>query len=823
VPSIGGTRRGLVVLAAIVVLSGITGCAVHKLSVMAERDEAAGNYDQAVLTYAKLAAIEPANTRWTIALSRTKLRASQIHFEKAKKYQQNKQLELAIGELQQVVTLDPANSYAQTELEIAMLEYQKEHNKQEKTDFERMQEAARKSSGVPLLDPRSNIPVILQFRDEEVGKIYDVLSKATGINFLYDPKLDLKKKITIELTNVPFEKAMDTLMLTNKHFFKVMDENTILIADDNQQKRREYEDEVIKTFFLSNADVKDVQSLLRTMLDARKVVQNNQLNAITIRDTPNKVAIAQKIIEANDKAKAELVVDVELLEISRTVSKTLGINLTPRQFNIQFEGPDRLPLNNLGLLNQTGLYSLGPIPQVTLDFLKSDSGTRTIAKPQLRVTEGEKANLHIGDSVPIPTTTFNTTGSVGGSVVPITSFTYQEVGIVIEIEPRVHHNKEVTLKLNVEVSQLGERVDAGQGVSQPSINTRQINTVIRLKDGESNLLAGLIRDDGTSSKSGFPGLMDIPGIGKIFSSTSDTRRETDLVLTLTPHIIRIPDIRQEDLEALWIGNESNPRLRGDAGSVFATPFTSYPEEPEGEEEGEEEEAADAGTGEETPAQTPPAEGSQPPAQPAAGQAPGAQQAAPQQATPPAQPGGKPPAVEAIPLDQGTTEPIEEPLGGGVAPSATPPGPDAIPSQAENPPGVMNLTIAPARLTVAAGGTFSINLLVNNVTDLQKISFTVTYDPTTIDFDSGLEGIIMKQDGTQTMFSASKVADGQASVELSRLGGSQGISRGGALAALRFRTLAGGRSPISVTAVHAETFGGTPIQVNSGQAEITVAN
>ncbi len=816
------------VLAAVVMLSGIAGCAVHKLSVMAERDEATGNYDQAVLKYAKLATLEPTSARWTIALSRTKLKASQIHFEKAKKYQQNKQLDLAIGELQQVVTLDPANSYAQTELEVAMLEYQKEHNRQEKTEFEKMQEAARKSSGVPLLDPRSNIPVILQFRDEEVGKIYDVLSKATGINFLYDPKLDLKKKITIELTNVPFEKAMDTLMLTNKHFFKVMDENTILIADDNQQKRREYEDEVIKTFFLSNADVKDVQSLLRTMLDARKVVQNNQLNAITIRDTPNKVAIAQKIIEANDKAKAELVVDVELLEISRNVSKTLGINLTPRQFDIQFEGPDRLPLNNLGLLNQAGLYSLGPIPRVTLDFLKADSGTRTIAKPQLRVTEGEKANLHIGDSVPIPTTTFNTTGTVGGSVVPITSFTYQEVGIVIEIEPRVHHNKEVTLKLNVEVSQLGDRIDAGQGVSQPSINTRQINTVIRLKDGESNLLAGLIRDDGQSARSGFPGLMDMPGIGKIFSSTLETRRETDLVLTLTPHIIRIPDIRQEDLEALWIGNESNPRLRGDAGSVFATPFTAYPEEPEDEEDGEE---ADAGAGDETPAQTPPADdASQPPAgadaQPAAGQNPGG----PANQVPPAPSGQnqKAPGVEAVPLDQGTTEPIEEPLGGGTespppGSEPAPPEPGAIPNQATTPPGIMNLTIAPARLTVAAGGSFSVNLLVNNVTDLQKVSFTVTYDPRTIDFDSGLEGIIMKQDGTQTMFSASKTSDGQAVVEVSRLGGSQGISRGGALAALRFRTLAGGRSPISIMAVHAETFDGTPIQVNPGQAEITVAN
>ncbi|HKY31440.1 MAG TPA: cohesin domain-containing protein [Candidatus Polarisedimenticolia bacterium] len=827
--ALSGRRRAWTLALAICLVVQAAGCAVSKLHRIGTRSEAAGEYDKAVLAYAKLAAMHPENQRWTISLARAKLKASQVHFEKAKKYKDAGQLELAIGELQQVVTLDPANSYAATELEKAVQEWQKKRALIGQTELEKMKEAAKKTRGAPLLNPRSNIPVHLMFRDAEVGKIYEVLSKATGINFLYDPKLDLKKKVSIELTNVPFEKAMDTLMFTNKHFFKVMDENTIIIADDNQAKRRELEDEVIKTFFLSNADVKDVQSLLRTMLDARKVVQNAQLNAITIRDTPNKIAIAQKIIEANDKAKAELIVDVELLEISRTVSKTLGINLTPRQYTVQWTGPDRLPLNNLGLLNQLGLYSLGPIPQVTIDFLKSDSGTRTIAKPQLRVTEGEKANLHIGDSVPIPTTTFNTTGTVGGSVLPITSFTYQEVGIVIEIEPRVHHNREVTLKLNVEVSQLGERVDAGQGVSQPSINTRQINTIIRLKDGESNLLAGLIRDDGTSSKSGFPGLMDVPGLSRIFSSQTDTRRETDLVLTLTPHIIRIPDLRPEDLEALFIGSESNPKLRGEAGSVFATPFTPDAEE---DEEGEEEEAA---------AETSPTDPNAPRPGPATG-------AAQPQDKPVSQPPGSlasPPIApdRPVPSPAGELDPEEEGIeeddlpaeqddpGSQPAAPAPVPGqpPDAAPAQpggaeAEAAPaqaGPMNLTIAPARLNVVPGGTFSLNLLVNNVTGLQKVSFTLTYDPATVDFDSALEGIIMKQDGTQTLFTANKTGDGQVAIEVTRQGGAAGISRGGALAAVRFRALAAGRTRIGFGPVHAETFDGGTLQVNSVDAEITV--
>ena len=794
----------------------MTGCATHRLASQAELEYARGNYDQAVLAYAKLSASQPQKNRWIIALSRSKMKASQAHFTKARKYDESGQLELAIGELQQVVTLDPTNSYAQTELEKALLAYQKARAAESMTELEIMKEQARRSQGAPLLDARSNIPVILQFRDVEIGKIYEALSKATGINFLYDPKLDTKRKTTIELTNVPFEKAMDTLMFTNKHFFKVMDENTILIADDNQQKRREYEDEVIKTFFLSNADVKDVQSLLRTMLDARKLVQNNQLNAITIRDTPNKVAIAEKIIQANDKAKAELLIDVELLEVSRSTTRVLGINLTQKTFTLDFTGPDSLPLNNLGLINQTGLWSFGPIPNITLDLLKADGSTRTIAKPQLRVTEGEKANLHIGDSVPIPTTTFNTTGTVGGSVVPITSFTYQEVGIVIELEPRVHHNKEVTLKLNVEVSQLGERVDAGQGVSQPSINTRQINTIIRLRDGESNLLAGLIRDDGTSGRAG---LWPLPA-----TSLADTRRETDLVLTLTPRIIRIPDIRQEDLDAFFIGNESNPHLRGQAASVFATPFTTRALDEEEDEEADDQaaqEEADAILTGASPAAAKP----QTPAETTAKPAPGATTtpgavAAPGQAPPGAPPAEDDETEEELDDDQPEQEPIVPPPATPSIPTTQPPAPQAVQPGAATP---MNLTVAPARLTVAAGGSFSVNLLVNNVVNLQKISFVLTYDPATIEFDSGLEGIIMKQDGTQTVFSATKAAEGQVAVEISRLGGVAGISRGGALAALRFRALAAGKAMIAFGTVHAEAHDGANIPVSSAEAEITVSN
>jgi len=821
-------------LGALLLPAWLAGCAAGGVHGQGQRAAALGEWDQAVLAYAKAASMKPENSRYTIDLQKAKITASQVHFEKGKKYLAARQLDLAVGELQQTTVLDPTNQHAQVELEKALIEWQRRREAVSKTPLEIMKEKAKADRGVPRLNPASNIPIILTFKDTEIGKIYEALSKASGINFLYDSKLDLKKKTSIDLTNVSFESAMSILMLMNKHFFKVVDENTILLAEDSQQKRREIEDEVIKTFFLSNADVKDVQTLLRTLLDARKIVQNNQLNAITIRDTPNRVAIAEKIIESNDKSKAELIIDVELMEISRTVSKTLGINLTPQRYTVQFTGPQNLPLNNLGLLNQLGSYTLGPTPSVTLDFLKSDSGTKTIAKPQLRVTEGEKANLHIGDSVPIPTTTFNTTGTVGGNVVPITSFTYQEVGIVIEIEPRVHHNKEVTLKLNVEVSQLGEQVTTGQGQSSPSINTRQINTVIRLRDGETNLLAGLIRDDGTEGRAGYPGLIDIPVLRRIFSSQISTRRETDLVLTLTPHIIRIPDIREEDLAALFIGTEGNPHLRGKGTSAFGpSPFTAVDGEgaEEGEEEAEEAEEGDAGAEaaaeEAASPEAPKPEAAKPgavkpePPKPEAAkpEAPGPGTAAPVPSTP--RPAVPPPAVApgvfvepAPPRPRAPNPPMEE---------ALPEEPEVQEEEAPGPPpGQMVLALAPGRLTVAGGGGFAFNVMVASVSNLQKLRFTLKYDPAIAEFDQGLEGIFLRSDGTQTSFSAQKVADGTLFVEAGRLGGDKGISGSGSVAALRFRPLAPGRTFFNLMGALAEDPAGRPLPVNSSGADVTVS-
>jgi general secretion pathway protein D len=850
-------------VAVLLILPVITaGCAASGLYKQGTRSAAAGDWDAAVLAFAKASATNPESGRYKISLIKAKQKASIVHFDKARKYLATGQLDLAIGELQATTVLDQTNEYAQVELEKALIEWQKRRSERKKTEMELMKERARQDQGVPRLNPASNIPIILKFKEEERGQIYEALSKASGINFLYDTRLDLKKEVSLDLTNVTFEDAMNTLMLMNKHFFKVIDENTILIAEDTQQKRREIEDEVIKTFYLSNAEVKDVQTLLRTLLDARKIVQNTQLNAITIRDTPNRVAIAEKIVAANDKSKAELLIDVELLEVSRTVSKTLGINLSSQRYSVGFTGGDALPLNNLGLLRQLGNYAIGPIPSVTLDFLKSDSGTRTIAKPQLRVTEGEKANLHIGDSVPIPTTSFNAGfgGGAGGGVgqaVPITSFTYQEVGIVIEIEPRVHHNNEVSLNLNVEVSQLGEQVSTGQGQSAPAINTRQIGTVIRLRDGETNLLAGLIRDDGSEGRSGFPGLVDVPFLRRIFSSQTETHRETDLILTLTPHIIRIPDIRDEDMAPLFIGTRNNPHLRGSATSPFGPdPFGPKIDEISTESaaggadgavpgENSNNSSGEANGGENSGPSAAGANSASSPGEAPAENGPvtlsmetlkdmraqeraeAAVEAAefgqdvdePESVAVAAETTGKPKPLSRSPTKvnprTGRRMIMEEEVAKPKTPTEPPRSLDPAPSP-------LAISLAPARLTVAGGGGFAFNIMVTKAADLRQVNLIIKYDPAVAEFDRGLEGVLMRADGAGTTFSARKTSAGTLVVELKRVSPGRGATGSGSIAAIRFRPIGAGRTLVNISDAKAVDGKGRPIPVLPKGADVTIS-
>jgi len=553
----------------------VAGCAANASFRKAESAEVAGNWDEAVLRYLEALDNDPGNIKYRAALLRAKIKASQTHFEKGKQFEKANVLERALVEYQQAAQLDPTNQYAAAQLEHTRRGLTAQRENRPNDTIEKMKERTRGTRPQPpMLNPRSTTPISLEFpQPVSIFQIYRALAQAFGINVLFDPNLK-DQEIAIDLKDVTAQAALETLMHAAGHFYKVIDEHTILIAADTPQNRRTYEDLVIQTFFLSNAEVKDMTTILRSLIDAKKIATNDQLNAIILRDTADKVKVAEKIIETNDKSKAEVVVDVELLQINTNRMTDLGLALSQYSIGQALDTGNAtttgtgstatttgggLRVSDIPFLNQSNWILT--VPNIVYNFAKTVGEAQLLAKPQLRITEGQKANLVIGDKIPIPLTTFNTSNTIGGTIVPITSFQYQDVGIKIEIEPRVHHNQEVTLKVKIEVSNLGSNVTFN-GQTQPTISTRTFDTTIRLQDGETNLLAGLLRTDDTKTSTGIPGLSDLPLIGRLFSDKSHTSAHTDVILTLTPHIIRNAEITQEDLLPIWVGTEANVSFRG---------------------------------------------------------------------------------------------------------------------------------------------------------------------------------------------------------------------------------------------------------------------
>ena len=770
VPRFPRAARAAVIVLACALLAG---CAARRAYEKGETEMRRQSWDQAVLAYSKAVALNPGNTRFSVALARAKLKASTEHFEKGKRYFESGQLDMAIAEFQQTLLLNPSNQHADNELQRATRE--KRRREAGPSEIEQLKERAQRLElGPPMLDSSTNIPILLNFKEVELTKIFEAIGKASGINFIFDDKVELKRPMTIDIGNVTLEKALDILMLQTKNFYKVLDEYTLLVAPDTRQKRQEYEDQVIRTFFLSNGDTKTVVTLVRSLLQSRQIAENAELNSVTIKDTPAKVAVAARIIEANDKSRGEVLIDLELLQINRNVARTIGIDLSSKIMTLQFgEGNERVALNNLDVLKQTGNWTVGVIPTVTLDFLKSDSSTKAIAKPQLRVSEGERAEILIGDRVPIPTTSFNTSQTVGGNIVPITSFTYQNVGITVQIEPRVHHNKEVTLRVSVEASNVSGSVPTGTGgQEQPIISTRQIQTVIRLRDNETNLLAGLIQTLNSDSQSGVAGLSDIPGVRRLFGRSNTQSQETDIIMTLTPRIIRIPDITEEDLATLWVGTEENMQLRGPARNALGQgPFAGGRVDT-GAAELEGEPTTGSGGAVSRISASPEVERDR---------AAAAAEAAREPVEPLEQ--DQPPEAEtegadsgAVPVPPVIQDETEEP-----------------PDEEEPPPGPAVVRLVPSKPVFQVGETVVVQVVIDNAYNVGSTPFHLRYNTGVLQFlPPAAEGPFMASDGANTVFLATDPGGaGEIVVGLSRMGAPQGAGGSGTLAVFQFQAVAAG--------------------------------
>ncbi len=581
------SSRVLATMTAVALLMGVFGCSTAKQT--ADEGEDAfnhQNWDAAVYHYLQALAEDPENVEYKMQLAFARQKAAKKHFDNGMMLRKLGRLLAARNELEMAVQLDPSNQYAEQVLEDVIEEMEILSGPDGERDLERMKAEAREAKvKPPVLDPTSNEPITLNFpRPKPIKEIYNAIGKAYGFNVLFDPKLK-DDRLAIELRDLSAEQALEMVMQGAGHFYKVLDENSIIIADDTPQNRREYEDLVIKTFFLSNADVKDIDKLLRSLIEARRLSTNEQLNAITLRDTADKVAIAEKLIRINDKAKAEVLIDVEILIMATSKNTNIGTALSTYSFNLGFDPTavntnPNAPDGTIGLgdfANITRSDWFINVPSVLINLAKSSGEATVLAQPQLRVSEGEKASLMIGDQVPIPVTSFNS-GNVGGGgfVQPITAFQYKDVGIQIDVQPRVHHNREITLELQVTISNVGETVTVGE-TDAITIGTRTITSVIRLKSGESSLLAGLIRRDTTKGVTKTPFLGDIPILGRLFRNETTSDKNTDLVLTLTPQIIRFPDIKPEDLAPVWVGTESRisftgSRPRVESGRAPTGPF-----------------------------------------------------------------------------------------------------------------------------------------------------------------------------------------------------------------------------------------------------------
>jgi general secretion pathway protein D len=534
--------------------------------------EKAKNWDQAVEEYTKALAVDPDNAKYQIGLQRARLEASRVHFERAKSLRAAGQNEATVVELQLTTRLAPTNQYAATELGHVLDDIKQAQRSRDKSSLDEMKKRAITKAQPPQLNPASTEPISLSFpHDTPVKDIYKALGSAFGINILFDQAVK-DDRLSIELHDVTAQHALERVMQAAGHFYKVLDEKTIIVVPDNPQQRREYEDLVIQTFYLSNGDAEQVTNVVRTMIEARNVFPLKALNAITIRDTADKVRIAEKIIAANDKAKSEVLVDLELLQLDMNKVRDLGAQLSSYSIANGIVGKDT---TGNPIVNPSAVYTLDAIrhltskdlafsvPTVVYNFIKNSTDAEQLAHPQLRISEGEKATLHIGDRIPVPVASFQSLGGTNpGGYGPVTSFQYQDVGIKVTIEPRVHHNREVTLKLSVEVSDHTGDVPVPGSSPQPIISTRSIESTIRLKDGETNFLAGLIQKSTSSAEDRIPFLGDIPLIGRIFNHDLKRAKRTDLVLTMTPHIIRIPDVTEDDLAPMWVGTTNNLTFRG---------------------------------------------------------------------------------------------------------------------------------------------------------------------------------------------------------------------------------------------------------------------
>ncbi|TRZ93050.1 hypothetical protein D4R89_00295 [bacterium] len=535
--------------ALIMIMGALWGCAVLSRSYkQGNAAEINKQWEEAIKYYEKAALENPKEVVYRLALMRAKTSAGLFSAQQARVLAEQGKKEEAVSEYRKALSYDPLNRiYAD---ELAALS--------PRAPAKKMEPPAEKGIEAPFKLKVTVEKVQLKFTDAQLRSIFQALGKYGGINFVFDEQFR-DVPLSIDLMDRTFEQAMSFLCLASKNFYRPIDEKTVIIVPDQPMKRMQYELNAIKTFYLSNLNAQDVQNslamMIRTQYKAPSIIIDKNLNSVTIRDTPNAVNLAEKLLRSWDKSKGEVIIDLEIMEVSRLKMQKLGIDLGLNTISGRYSGNGTYPTDGWFGLKDIGLsksanYQLS-LPSMSLQFLETDADTKIIAQPRLRGIGSEEIKYMVGQKVPVPQTTFTPFAAGGVSQQPIVNYNYQDVGIDVKIKPRIHYEKEVTLELEIKITSIG-----GKGIADiPIITTREVKNIIRLKDGETNLLAGLLKDEERKSLKGIPGLKGVPFLGALFSNTDTTIEQTDVIMTITPYIIRTVPMTEEDSKPLWVDVE----------------------------------------------------------------------------------------------------------------------------------------------------------------------------------------------------------------------------------------------------------------------------
>ena len=757
------------------------GCATGRALRSAESAADRGDWDTAVAHYRQALLRDPDRLDVRIALERAIRTAAAAHIDRARELEAQDQLAGAVAEYRLAADLDPTNTLAYSkasELERRIRE--QIEAARPPNEMEALRQQAQATSPIPRLDPRQVVGVRF------AGSLRDVLnsiSAYTNINITYDTQLDpfLSRPYEITVQDMSLEALLNQALSSNQLTFKVLNPNTIFVYQDIPAKRQQWDDVYTQAFYLSHSDVNEMAQLLNQMTTQGTVVRpqitpNKTLSSIQVKATEPVLRAIEAMIRANDKPRAEVMVEAEILEVNRNRMRQLGIDLNQYAIGLTFS-PELAPPNTSGVLPpatpppinfntlREGVspsdFYLTPLTAV-VDLLESDNSTKVLARSSLRGQEGTNMRITLGDSIPIPSTTFQAIGAGGFASQPVQQVQYQPVGINLSFVPRVTFEGEIILdQLALERSGLGAFIDIA-GQSLPTITIRRADSAMRLRDGEPNMLAGLLREEERDSLRTLPWFSKVPILRSLFGNSTSSNDQTDVVMIITPRIVRSHELTAEDLQPTYVGTFQDFGL-GRAPQLIS-PDAPMPPPPT------------AGAGAAGGGATPPAG---------------------QQAPPPPTGGELPPVT---------------PRAAGIVP-IVPAGETPAP-----PAGAGRLAV-----TVGAeqpvGGTFTVPVTLANVTDVGSVSLTITYDPSLVQAVSVSQGTFMAQGGTSPVF-VPKIDAASGRVDLAITRTAAGASGEGLLAGIQFKAVSPGMGQIAISGV-VTGVGGQAITIQPVPASVIV--